>query len=323
MKEQQKVGSMPFFTSLVFVALVLGVVGCSSSANSGTNPKAIAPTITMQPANQTVTVPQMATFSVVAAGSSPLNYQWLQGNTAINGATSFSYTTPPTAMANSGEQFSVQVSNTAGSITSNTATLTVNAGSGGSSDVVTHHYDISRSGVNSAETTLTTTNVNAMTFGKVGEFSVDGQIDGQALYVSQLAIPGHGAKNVLYVATENDSVYAVDADSIGGTSATILWKSSVLPSGEAPADSASLPCGNINPNGITATPVIDRGRIAIYVVAMSKSTTTGSIFHRLARVGLDHRQRACWRAGDDYGHLSGNGGQQPKRNGHFRSAGSP
>ena len=273
---------------LLCVALVFGVVGCASSANSGSgnNTKATAPSITAQPANQTVTAGQTATFSVVATGTAPLSYQWLQDNTAINGATSSSYTTPPTMMANSGEQFLVQVSNTAGSISSNTATLTVNANSGGSTDVVTHHYDISRSGVNSAETTLTTTNVNSMTFGKVGEFSVDGQIDGQALYVSQLAIPGQGAKNVLYVATENDSVYAVDADSIGGTSATIVWKSSVLPSGEAPADSASLPCGNISPNGITATPVIDRGRNAIYVVAMSKSTTTGSIFHRLHALDL-------------------------------------
>jgi hypothetical protein len=273
---------------LLWVALMLGVVGCASSSNSGSgnNTKATAPSISTQPADQIVTAGQTATFSVIAIGTTPLSYQWLQGNTAINGATSSSYTTPPTTMANSGEQFLVQVSNTAGSINSNTATLTVNANSGGSTDVVTHHYDISRSGVNSAETTLTTTNVNAMTFGKVGEFSVDGQIDGQALYVSQLAIPGLGTKNVLYVATENDSVYAVDADSIGGTSATILWKSSVLPSGEAPADSASLPCGNISPNGITATPVIDRGRNAIYVVAMSKSTTTGSIFHRLHALDL-------------------------------------
>ena len=149
-------------------------------------------------------------------------------------------------------------------------------------DVITYHYDNQRTGQNLKETTLTTSNVNSATFGKVGEFSVDGQIDGQALFVSQLAIPGQGNKDVLYVATENDTVYALDAASISGTSATILWQTRVLPTGEAPA--TSLPCGNINPNGVTATPVIDRTRNAIYVVAMSQDSS-GNIFHRLH--GLD------------------------------------
>jgi hypothetical protein len=244
-----------------------------------------APTITVQPTNVSVTVGQTATFNVTATGSTPLGYQWFQGSTAISGATAASYTTPATTAANSGEQFQVKVSNTAGSVTSTMATLTVTGNATGATDVVTHHYDISRSGVNAAETALTTSNVNSMTFGKVGEFSVDGQIDGQTLYVSQLAIPGQGTKNVLYVATENDSVYAVDADSISGSNATVLWKSSVLSSGEAAVDSGSLPCGNINPNGITATPVIDRGRNAIYVEAMSKSST-GSIIHRIHALDL-------------------------------------
>jgi hypothetical protein len=257
----------------------------SHQATLTVNMTATPPTITTQPANQTVTAGQMATFSVIATGTAPLSYQWFQDSAAINGATSSSYTTPVATLANSGEQFQVKVSNAAGNITSNTATLTVNGGSGASADVVTHHYDISRSGVNSAETVLTTNNVNSTTFGKVGEFAVDGQIDGQALYLSQLTIPGQGTRNVLYVATESDTVYAVDADSISGTSATILWKSSVLLGGESPADSASLPCGNISPNGITATPVIDRGRNAIYVEAMSKSTT-GKIIHRLHALDL-------------------------------------
>jgi len=233
-----------------------------------------------------VTAGQTATFSVVAAGTPPLSYQWQKNGGGISGATSSTYTTPVTTTADSGEMFSVVVSNTAGSVTSNAATLTVNASaSGGSTDVVTHHYDVSRSGVNSTETLLTTSNVNSTTFGKVGEFAVDGQIDGQALFLSQLAITGQGNKNVLYVATENDTVYAVDAQSISGSSATILWKTSVLPQGESPADSASLPCGNINPNGITATPVIDRARNAIYIEAMSKGST-GNIFHRLHALDL-------------------------------------
>src|SRR5260370_28871074 len=122
-----------------------------------------------------------------------------------------------------------------------------------------------------------------MTVGKKGEFTVDGQIDGQALFLSQLAIPGQGNKNVLYVATENDTVYAVDAQSISGSAATVLWQTRVLPNGETPA--TSLPCGNISPNGITATPVIDRTHNAIYVEAMSQDSA-GNIFHRLHALDL-------------------------------------
>jgi hypothetical protein len=90
-------------------------------------PAAIAPTITTQPANQTVTVGQTASFSVVASGTAPLSYQWRKNGTNISGATSASYTTPATVMADNGALFSVVVSNSAGSVTSNNATLTVNA----------------------------------------------------------------------------------------------------------------------------------------------------------------------------------------------------
>jgi hypothetical protein len=277
---------MPFLcliaASLAFFFLA-GCGGYSSSASvNGGGP--LAPYINTQPANQTVAVGQTATFSVLAAGTPPLAYQWQKNGTDITGATSSSYTTPATTTADSGETFRVKVSNSAGSVTSNAATLTVGTNSsGGSTDVVTHHYDISRSGVNSTETLLTTTNVNSTTFGKVGEFAVDGQIDGQALFLSQLAIPGQGNKDILYIATENDTVYAVDAKSISGSSATVIWKTRVLPNGETPA--TSLPCGNINPNGITATPVIDRTRNAIYVEAMSQNSA-GNIIHWLHALDL-------------------------------------
>lgn len=156
-----------------------------------------------------------------------------------------------------------------------------------SADVVTYHYDNLRSGVNEKETALTTANVNAAMFGKKGEFVVDGQIDGQMLFLSKLAIPGQGNKDVLYVATENDTVYAVDAQSISGNSATVVWKTTVLGSGESPA--TNLPCGNISPNGITATPVIDRARNAIYVEAMSQDSG-GNIIHRLNALDLTNGQ---------------------------------
>jgi hypothetical protein len=99
----------------------------SNAATLTVNAAPIAPSITQQPANQTVSAGQTATFSVTAAGTAPLSYQWQKGTTAITGATSASYTTPATATSDNGTKFSVVVSNTAGKITSNPATLSVNA----------------------------------------------------------------------------------------------------------------------------------------------------------------------------------------------------
>ena len=112
-----------------FVVVVSNTAGSvtSNAATLTVNAGAVAPLITTQPANQTVTVGQMATFTVVATGTAPLSYQWQKNTTAISGATSASYTTPATTSADNGAKFVVVVSNTAGSVTSNAATLTVNS----------------------------------------------------------------------------------------------------------------------------------------------------------------------------------------------------
>jgi len=89
---------------------------------------AVAPSITTQPSNRTVTAGQMATFSVVAAGTAPLKYQWQKKGGSITGANSSSYTTPATLSSDNGATFRVIVSNSAGSVTSNAATLTVLSG---------------------------------------------------------------------------------------------------------------------------------------------------------------------------------------------------
>src|SRR5204863_366973 len=81
---------------------------------------------TTQPANQTVTAGRIATFTVTATGTAPLSYQWRKNGANIAGATSSSYTTPATTTSDSGSTFIVVVSNSAGTATSNAATLTVN-----------------------------------------------------------------------------------------------------------------------------------------------------------------------------------------------------
>src|SRR5712664_1313058 len=117
--------------ALVLSAALLAIVnsGCSgitAKVNSG-SPGVVVPSITAQPANQTVTAGQTASFSVTAAGTAPLTYQWSKNGGAISGATSSSYTSPATASSDNGTQFSVVVSNSAGSVTSGAATLTVSA----------------------------------------------------------------------------------------------------------------------------------------------------------------------------------------------------
>src|SRR5450432_3292628 len=78
--------------------------------------------------------------------------------------------------------------------------------------VLTWHNDNARTGQNLQETILTPSNVNSASFGKLFIIGVDGKVDGQPLYVPHLTIPSQGVHNVLYIATEHDSVYAVDAD---------------------------------------------------------------------------------------------------------------
>ncbi len=95
--------------------------------------------------------------------------------------------------------------------------------------VTTYHNDNSRSGANFREPILTPGNVNSASFGKLFSYAVDGQIYAQPLYVPGVAIPGKGTHNVVFVATQNDSVYAFDAASNAGANASPLWRSRISP----------------------------------------------------------------------------------------------
>jgi hypothetical protein len=271
-------------TLFALTTLLLAACGDGSSNNSAGQPQTTAPTITTGPVSQNVTLGQTATFSVVATGTAPLSYAWQRNGTAISGATSTSYTTPATTLADNDATFQVTVTNTAGTITSAGATLTVSAtpvSPTAGTDVLTYHNDNSRSAQNLAEAILTPANVNAAQFGLSRVLPADGLVDGQPLIVSSLTVSG-ALRNVVYVVTENDSVYSYDADS-----GAALGHVSVLGSGETPSDNRG--CGQVTPQiGITSTPVIDRNagpHGTLFVVAMSKNAA-GTYFQRLHALDL-------------------------------------
>jgi hypothetical protein len=259
--------------------LLLPACGSSTHPDSISDMSGAAPGISTEPTSQSVTVGQIATFSVVATGASPLMYQWYKNGTAIAGATASSYTTTPAAATDNGAAFQVTVTNSVSAITSSAATLTVAAATG--TDVLTYHNDNSRSGQNLTETILTPSNVNSKQFGLLRVLAADGLVDGQPLVASSLSVSGT-VHNVVYIVTENDSVYAYDADN-----GAVLGHLSVLGAGETPSDNHG--CSQVTPQiGITSTPVIDRSlgpNGTLYLVAASKDAS-GGYYQRLHAIDM-------------------------------------
>jgi hypothetical protein len=140
----------------------------------------------------------------------------------------------------------------------------------------TSRADISRSGANTNETLLTPTNVSKNSFGRLFSFPVDYVVMAQPLYMPNVNIPGQGVHNVVYVVTEMDSVYAIDADT-----GAQLWYASML-NGGTTASGTYLPCGHgpgFTQEGITSTPVIDPATNIMYLVA--KTVLNGTVRHEL------------------------------------------
>jgi hypothetical protein len=147
--------------------------------------------------------------------------------------------------------------------------------------VLTYHNDLARTGQNLNERRLTPASVSSGQFGPLFRYPVDGQVYAQPLYLPGVIVPGNGIHNVVFVATEHDSVYALDADNY---IAAPLWHVSFLnPSQDVTAASATdLECAAISPEvGITATPVIDLATGTLYVVAMTEEGSSHNYVHRL------------------------------------------
>jgi outer membrane protein assembly factor BamB len=154
----------------------------------------------------------------------------------------------------------------------------------GKIDVLTYHYDNLRDGVDPDETILTPQNVNSNSFGKLFSVPVDGDVYAQPLYVSDLLMPDGKIHDVMFVVTEHDSLYAIDANN-----GTILWQDSFIDpnNGIVPVPSADTRTEDITPEvGITGTPVIDATTSTIYFVSNVKNTNNDTYAQYLDAIDL-------------------------------------
>jgi len=168
--------------------------------------------------------------------------------------------------------------------TTMTTLATTAVTSTGKIDVLTYHYDNLRDGVDPDETILTPQNVNSNSFGKLFSVPVDGDVYAQPLYVSDLLMPDGKIHDVMFVVTEHDSLYAIDANN-----GTILWQDSFIDpnNGIVPVPSADTRTEDITPEvGITGTPVIDATTSTIYFVSNVKNTNNDTYAQYLDAIDL-------------------------------------
>jgi hypothetical protein len=272
----------------------------SNSAGSSNSPSITltvqppaGPTFSTGPAPAALTnyVGGLAAFSAVVAGSPPIVLQWQFEGTNIPGATN-SQLLLGNLTTNEAGPYTLTASNAYGTNISTAATLTV-LPAPPLVPVLTYHYDNSRSAANTNETLLVPAAVNTNNFGLLWSCPVDGYVYTQPLYVPNVNIPGLGVHNVIYIGTENDSIYALDADSNTGTNGGVLWHTNL---GIAPLSNNGefgtryVPqYGDIVPEvGITGTPVIDpvAGTIFVDVFTREVGATSTNYYHRIHALNI-------------------------------------
>ncbi len=254
--------------------LATGVASGSSTITASVRGISGTATLTVQSPTKTLTSvsvsPVSASVWVGATQQFAATARYSDGSTAdVSGTATWTVATQGVAsVASSGLATAAASGSTTVTASLNgmsgTATLTVGA------NVPMWHFDARRSGLNAGEGSLTPANVTAQTFGKIFSYLLDGYAYGQPLLLSNMTING-STHNVVFVATEKDSVYAFDADTYG--SGSPLWQVSLLQDGEGPITN-----GSIQPYlGITSTPAIDLTTNTMYVVS-TQTSASGSTF---------------------------------------------
>ncbi|MGE0405016.1 MAG: Ig-like domain-containing protein, partial [Candidatus Korobacteraceae bacterium] len=256
---------------LLQIGILFACAGISGSSEEQPPPGVTLRAITVAPTSPGVNVG--ATQQLSASGSySDGSQQDITQSVTWASTNSGVATVNPSGLMTGVAAGSTTITATSGAV-NGTVTATVSPATQQSSGVhvLTWHNDNARTGANTQESTLTPANVNSESFGKLFHFQVEGDVQAQPLYVSNLTINGK-ARNVLFVAAQKDVVYAFDAD---GDPREPLWTRSfvdpangtVVP--QAPGDTGGSPCCPANP-GITGTPVIDVNSSTMYLVARTK-----------------------------------------------------
>jgi hypothetical protein len=247
------------------VIITAGSGSLSSSANLTITEPIV---LSIQPTSATLTIHQTQTFQAVLQHATDDTLDWdvdgVPGGNDTLGTISSSgvYTPPPT-----GGPHQVNVTSQQDTSKAATAQVVISDYPG----TYTYHYDNARTGQNPNERILSPGNLDPAHFGKLFSYPVDGHIFAQPLYVEGVQIPGIGTRNVIYVATEHDSVYAFDAD---GKSPGQLWHVNFLDPQHG-VNSVACPqepesCISIGAEvGITSTPVIDPSSGTLYVCAFT------------------------------------------------------
>jgi hypothetical protein len=254
----------------------------SDSSVSGSATVSVQSSLTVSPPRSGVTTSQSVALQVTSAGVQPNQLAWSvdrvpNGSTATgtismtgNGAT---YVPPPAA----GTHIIAAALNTNSNVNGQaTVYVTDLAGS------FTWRNDNARSGINGQELALSPSTVNSNTFGKLFSCTVDGYIYAQPLYAANLPIPGSGTRNVVFVATDKNSVYAFDADA--KPCAAPLWKTSLVQAGEQPVEVPNLqiPSTPMGPFvGITGSPAIDANASLLYAVAATQIPALNSTYNHV------------------------------------------
>jgi hypothetical protein len=224
---------------------------------------AVTPANASVTANSTLQLTATASYTNKTTGDVTSTATWTSANTAVATVSTDGLVT---GVAAGSTTITAALNGVSG-----TGPLAVTVASASGVNISTWHVDNNRSGLNANEQTLSPAKVTPSTFGKLFSYLVDGYVYGEPLLMSNITVNG-SAHNVLYAATEHDSVYAFDADNYGN--GTPLWQVSLLNSGETP-----LTAGAIQPyQGVTSTPVIDPSSNTIYVVSAQTSTANGSTF---------------------------------------------
>jgi hypothetical protein len=247
-------------------------------------------TVTVSPNIAAITLGQKQQFTAAVPGGGAATWTVdgiAAGNGVIGTISSSGLYTPGTAVGT----HAIVATSIANSSQSGSAVAAVTDLAG----VYTYHNDLARDGTNRQEYALTTANVNTSGFGKLFSCPVDGAVYAQPLWVANLTLNG-AQHNVVFVATEHDSLFAFDADA---APCTVLWTVSLIDAGHGGSGGETTvpsgPTGNlvgvgygdITPEiGVTGTPVIDPAAMVLYVVSKSVNSAQTTFYQRLHAIDL-------------------------------------